>query len=69
MMWFLHAGVKRTVRLLALVVHAISIASITGYVTHKSSLYTWGADLGMGFPTAVCFIMLSVGVFLVARED
>lgn len=54
---------------MCLAVFAISLTALCGRLYGHPVLYDWGTSLGMAAPTSICFMLLSVGLFLVARED
>lgn len=50
-------------RICGIIILAIACTSFVGHMAGHPYLYEWGAQLGMGLPTAVCFILVAFILF------
>lgn len=57
------------IRICSAIIFCISMTAITGHLQGKEILYSWGsAKVGMGMPTAVCFVFTSWSLFVLGLE-
>lgn len=53
-------------RFSGLILVAVALSSLLGQLRGLAWLYTWGGAVGMALPTACCFILVGVALFLLA---
>lgn len=56
------------VRIACILVLISAVGSLAGHASHQALLYTWGGTLGMGLPTAICLILLSLSLLLIVPD-
>jgi hypothetical protein len=57
-------ALNHPVRILSLIVFALALVSMCGHMSGHHYLFDWGAEVGMAVSTAVCFMCLSLGMFI-----
>lgn len=53
----------------SIIIFCISMMAIVGHLQGKPTLYAWGStNVGMGMPTAVCFLVTSWSLFTLGLD-
>lgn len=57
-------ALNHPVRMASLVVFTLALVSLCGHMSGHHYLFDWGANVGMAVSTSVCFMLLSLGMFI-----